>query len=480
MARTAAPKSKTSKPTTPTNAPPAPPWERAGTERRFEGHRIALGGKLSALRKDELVSVLEAEGAVVADKLDKATTILVFTASGSANHKRAIQMQQDGATLLVADEDEFRRRYLLPTADQAFEMLRTKDGRTRLASLLELNRARYSRSTNEYSQVRLERRSLRGAKLSGSSLCGVLFIECDLREADLSNVEWLAEAVSTDFRKAIATKCELVKMDECDLRECDLKETSFQGLTKCRFEGASLGKSRASGDLVGCCFDTATLDGFEAAYATLRGCSFAKASLQDAKLSDLQLEDCSFAGANLRGATCKGPVVFRNCDLRDADFRDAVLSHVRFERCDVTGARFDGATLIEVELVDTDGSKARGLDANPKAKGRAQQLVAAAAPTFKKVEVGVVLRIGTKKLECKLYQFDHGANSSCLQAWLGDENVGALQIADAIATIAKLQPTARIDEASLVVKASKGKTAPSIPPKELEKAIREAWEEALA
>ena len=453
------------------------------SEQRFKGQRVALAGKLAALRKDEVVKVLEDEGATVADKLGKDTTLFVFAVAGSVDHRRAQKMASEGAAIVVVDEEEFRRRYLLPTADEAYAMLGDKKrGRTRLANLLELNRPPYMRTTDEYSTIRLEGRSLRGANLSDVSLCGVHFIECDLREANLTKARWLAEASKSDFRKATAKHCELVEVRDCDFRECQLREASLRDVEGCRFDGANLEHANVAGDLSKCRFDGATLDGFEASHATLRGCSFEKASLQSATLEQLELEDCNFAHADLRGATFKGdsdPLVFKNCNFREADLRNAVLSHVRFDGCDLTGAQFDGVTVAQLELVDTDGSKAKGLDAAPPEHGPAYRALQVAAPTFKNITVTVMLRVRSKKLECTLYQFDHSANTSCRQAWLAGDNVGALPIADAIATIAKLNPGAKLDDATLVVKATKGKVSPTLKPKALEQAVLAAWREAL-
>jgi hypothetical protein len=211
-----------------------PPWERSGSEKRFGGHRVALGGKLAALRKDEVVKVLKDEGATVADKLGKDTTLYVFAVAGSTDHRRAEKLP---ATLVVG-EDEFRRRYLLPTVDQAFAMITDKkSGCARLATLLELNRARYMRSPNEYSTIRFEGRSFRGAKLADVSLCGVHFIECDLSGADLTDAKWLDGANKSDFRKATAKRSELVGPRDCDFRECELEEASLRDLAGCRLEG---------------------------------------------------------------------------------------------------------------------------------------------------------------------------------------------------------------------------------------------------
>ena len=77
MAKTqSATKSLTKKPS---SSHVSPPWERTGSEPRFKGHRVAFGGKLASLRKDEVVKVLEAEGATVANKLGPDTTVFVLS-----------------------------------------------------------------------------------------------------------------------------------------------------------------------------------------------------------------------------------------------------------------------------------------------------------------------------------------------------------------------------------------------------------------
>jgi uncharacterized protein YjbI with pentapeptide repeats len=441
---------------------------------RFEGQRICFGGKLAVLRKDEVARVLTDEGAVIADKLGPETTLLVSTTPGSVNEKRATKLG-----VAIVSEDELRRR-LLPTPDEALAMLLDKGGK-RLANLLELNRKPYMRSTDEYSTIRLVKRSLRGAKLSNASLCGVVFVDCDLTGADLTEAKWLAEAKRVDFRSSTAKECELVEATDCDFRDADLTGATMRDMTNCRFENAKLAKSRMSDKLSACRFDGAKLDGFEASYAKLRDCSFATASLQKATIVNSTVKKSSFAGADLRGASLRGdsdPAVFESCDFRDADFRGAVIAHVRFVGCDLAGARFDDAKVVGLELDKTDASKATGLDASP-VGGGASKALETAAPTFKNITVTVTLKLGAKKVECTLYQFDHSANPSCRQAWLGKDNVGALTITDAITTIAKLNPGAKLDEKSLVVKATKGKKPPSLKPKELERAVLAAWQEAL-
>lgn len=460
---------------------PSTPWAEPGSAPRFANHVVAFGGKLAKLRKDEVVAVLKAEGAVVATKLDKKTTLFVFVNAGSADHQRALKMQQGGQALLVASEDEFRLRYLLPTADQADAMLREEKGRARLAALLELNRAKYSRSVDAYSTIVLDARSFHGAELGGSTLCGIHFVGCDLGGAVLTKVPWLAGATRSDFRGANAAELELVDSSDCDFQGAKLAQASFRDLEGCRFEDAVLTKAHGS-DVTKCRFDRATLDDTNLR-GTIRDCSFDKATFTGGKIGGAEVEGCSFVSASFRNATIQGtssPLLFADCNFEQADFRGATLSHVRFERCKLAGACFDDATVIGLELVDTDATAAKGLDTSAPTRGPARQALETATPTFKNIEVGVVLRAGAKTLECKLYQFDHAANSSCRQAWLDGEDLGSLPIAEAISTIAKLRPDAKLEEASLAVKSSKGKVAPALTPKQLEKAVLEAWREALA
>lgn len=469
---------------------PSLPWEQAPGEKRFDEHRVFISGKLAELRKDELVKVLKAEGAAIESKVGDRTTIFISTTPGSVDHARAEKM-----ALRVVSEDEFRRRYLLPTPEQAFGMLTDggkKNGASRLASLLELNRDQYSRSTDQYSTIPLKGRSLKGVKLTNVSLCGIRFIDCDLTGADLTKAEWLSGAAKSDFRKMNAKQSEILEATNCDFRGCQMQGASLSDMKECRFDGSDITKGHMSNDFKKCRFDGARLDNLEMSYAQLMDCSFDGASMQRVTLEDTEVTNCSFANADLRNALLKGdsdPLVFKNCNLRNADLRGAALSHVRFDKCDVTGAQFEGAKLAKVELVKTDGSKAKGLldpsDASNGSgkrsgtRGAAYQALEAATPTFKNVTVKAMLKKGSKAIECVLYQFDHGANTSRRQAWLGDKDVGSLTIADAIATIATLHPGLKLDEKSLVVKSSKGKRAPSLKPKALETAVRDAWIEAL-
>ena len=436
---------------------PKPPWDVSGTEPRFAGHRVAFSGKFEVLRKKEVIEVLEKEGATVDPKLGGATSLLVCAQEGSANHNRARALQAKGMPIAIATEDEFRQRYLVPSADQVVEMLGKPKDRKRLARLLELAREEFSRGTDEHSSVELEKRKLDGVDLSKAELHGVHFVECDLQGSKLDGTK-LSEAEQTDFRRAVGTKCELVELRGCDLRQVDLAKAELGELEDCRIDSANLPGVRLHGDISGCRFDSAALEGMRLAHGEVRESSFAKASLSKAKLEGVDFEDCSFVGA---------------------DFRGAKLVDVRFERCKLDGASFEGAKISGLELVDTDASTASGLDAAPPEVGPACKALAEVAPTFKKIHVSVKLRVGKKKVDCELYMFDHGELTAGLQAWLDGDSVGALQIHDAIATIGRLHPDAKLVEDTLVVKSSKGKKPPALKPKQLTQAVLDAWKEAL-
>lgn len=465
-----------------TTTVPQPPWELSGTAPRFAGHRVVFSGKFEVIRKKKVVELLEEEGATIDAKLGGATSLLVCAQEGSANHKRAQALQAKGMPILLATENEFRQRYLVPSADQVVEMLAKPKDRKRLSRLLELAREEYSRGTDEHCSVQVSKRELKGADLGKAELHGVHFVECNLQGAKLDGTK-LSEAERTDFRKATGKKCDLVELRECDLREVELDESELGELEDCRLEGASLPGLWLQGDISGCRFEGATLDGVRMAYLDVRSCSFAKASLSGAALESADFEDCSFAGADLSKATLKGgssSLTMVGCDLSGADLRGAKLTQVRFVRCKLDGAKFEGAKTSGLELVDTDASKASGLDVTPPKVGPACKALAEVAPTFKKIHVSVKLRLGKKKVECELYMFDHGEFTAGLQAWLDGDNVGALQIHEAITTIARLHPNAELLEDTLVVKSSKGNKPPALKPKQLSQAVLDAWNEALA
>ncbi|MFT5357496.1 MAG: hypothetical protein ACI9KE_004733 [Polyangiales bacterium] len=118
--------------------------------------------------------------------------------------------------------------------------------------------------------------------------------------------------------------------------------------------------------------------------------------------------------------------------------------------------------------------------APPTPMGPALTALSLAAPTFRNVTIEVTLKSGSKKPKCALYQFDHGTNSSQRQAFFAGEDLEALSLWDAMKRIATLQPDATINEKTLKVKQTKGKTAPSHKPAAFKTLVLEAWQEALA
>ncbi|MEM9188344.1 MAG: pentapeptide repeat-containing protein [Myxococcota bacterium] len=458
---------------------PKAPWEQEGTKKRFVDHRVAFSGRFEQLRKADAIAMLEAEGASVDAKLGKDTTLFVYAVAGSANHQRAQKMQRERPQLLVLSEDEFRRLGVLPTLSQAREMLGKAKDRKRLARLLELNRTEFSHSTDEYSTIIVESASFRGENLSGASLTGLKFIDCDLRETNLAQTQRIFEAVGCDFRNAKAPNGHFGECENCDFRDAAMDDANLDDLENCRFDQAGLRKASLNG-LASCRFDGAQLDRVSIAYGDLSSCSLIGASFQKATLEGSELQDCDFSGADFRSAKLMESMQFERCSFRSADFRNATLTQVCFVECDLTGADFEGATIAEVEFTDTDPSTAKGLELPTNSQPRVRAELAAATPTFKNIQVEAILRVGRKKMELQLYQFDHGGNPSRHQAWLSGDSIGSLTIDDAIFTIARLHPKAELDESTFKVKSTKGSSPPSLKPKQLKLAILAAWSEAFS
>lgn len=428
----------------------------------FAGERIAFVGRLEHLRKTDLERVLKAEGAKLEAKPATATLVV----------HGAIKKKPEGAI----SEDELRRR-LLPSASRAAQMLKSPKGRKRLAALLELNRDEFSSSTDELSEVVLEKLDLAGANLDGADLCGLQFVRCKLGGASLKRAGHIGGASKSDFRGATIIAETVSESKDCDFREATIKAT-VSYLQKCRFDDATLSKCTIT-DLEHCNFTNATLEGAVLYYSDFEKCIFEDAQLLKAKLESAEMKACKLRRADFSGAKLK-EMTFEECDLRDTVFEGAVLTTTTFVDCDLRGADFTGAKVSNCTFEDSKEDGAIGLKSGSADKGRALSALESAAPTFKKIEIHVTLKKGSKKRECKLYQFNHGNYPPAdFQSWLDGEDMGRQSIASSIKVIADLNTGASLDEASLVVKSSKGTKAPALKPKALKEAVLAAWREAL-
>ena len=264
----------------------------------------------------------------------------------------------------------------------------------------------------------------------------------------------------------------------CDFREATIKAKSLSDPEKCKFDHADMSKCTIT-DSTSCSFVNTTLVGATLYYSTNEKSSFEDAELTRAKIRSVTMERCVFRRTDFSKAKL-GEVEFINCDLRDAVFDGAKLTSCTFRGCDLRDADFTGATVSNCTFERSKQDKAIGL-ATPAPKGRALKALEEAAPTFKKLEIHLTLKTGRKKRECILYQFNHGNYPPAdFQSWLDGKDMGRQGIAASIRVIADLHPSATIVEDTLVVKSSKGKKAPSLKPKALKQAVRDAWLEALS
>ncbi|MFK8001322.1 MAG: pentapeptide repeat-containing protein [Polyangiales bacterium] len=426
------------------------------------------------------MKLLAKEGAKFDDKLGDKTTLFVFAVSGSANHERAHKLKDAGQDLSIVSESVFRQTCLVPTPAQATEMLASHKDTKRLAALLEQAREEYSRGTDAFSEVRVKEAKLGAVDVSGAELYGVRLEGADLRKATMKKT-CASGWVGCDLRDVEAPDAEFYALKKCDFRKAALTSASLHEMSDCVFDSADLSKTHWYEEMRQCRFDKATLDRANITRVKVSSCSFGKASLKSAKLHNSTFSKCNFQSASFQEASFAGEVVvFEDCDFGKADFRGAWLLSVRFVRCKFDGARFDGAHFDEVEFDKSNTAKAKNLDWTPTPMGPALTALSSAAPTFKNVTIEVTLKSGRKKLKCLLYQFDHGTNSSKRQAFLAEEDLDALSLWGAMKRIATLHPDATLDEKTLKVKQTKGKTAPSHKPAAFKTLVQEAWQEALA
>jgi uncharacterized protein YjbI with pentapeptide repeats len=146
--------------------------------------------------------------------------------------------------------------------------------------------------------------------------------EADLRQADL-RISHLRRAnlFRVDLRGADLTGADL---SDADLREANLSEAD---LTKANLKGASLGGAFVKGAN----FSQANL-----LAANLRNANFSHTNLSSANLMVANLERANLDGTN----------------LSKANFTKADLAGISLCRADMNGARFVGANLVSANLVE--------------------------------------------------------------------------------------------------------------------------------
>lgn len=184
-------------------------------------------------------------------------------------------------------------------------------------------------------------------------------------------------------------KADAIALTDVDLREADLSESEW---VECRLSDVRLERASVRGAVWRLC----TLDGVRASDADLRGAKLEnvvatgialdRARLEGGSLIDSDLTRASLRGADLRRVDASGATL-RGADLRGADLRGTVLIDADLRGADLTGAQLDGADLDGADLRgairDDDGEEAAGSNAEPEpvAPPAIAELVQAMAPT---------------------------------------------------------------------------------------------------
>jgi uncharacterized protein YjbI with pentapeptide repeats/pSer/pThr/pTyr-binding forkhead associated (FHA) protein len=196
----------------------------------------------------------------------------------------------------------------------------------------------------KFDEVDLKDCTLGGVDLSTSYLNGVKFNQMNL-SVDPVLPRVLPACGFSD--------CNLVGRDFsfCNLRDADLSRVDFAQvkLADAQLRGANLRECNLTGiHLVG---------------VDLTGTDFSNALMVEADLTDSNLTGADLSGANLKGARLSRALLkdskLRNTNLNGAALVDAVLDHaelmeVSIEHADLRGAKLEGVDLSNVDFATTD------------------------------------------------------------------------------------------------------------------------------
>jgi uncharacterized protein YjbI with pentapeptide repeats len=217
--------------------------------------------------------------------------------------------------------------------------------------------------------------NLAGANLDGAKLSGAQFVEANLGDAKLTNVQ--SEGVTfshanlerADFTGASLTDSlfdnvkgrELVltgaqfpgaMFADADLTGADATEGKFENadfsranLTDVKFEKSELpGAIIISAKCTGATFKEASAPGLRASEANLAG-----VNLEEAVLEGGIFDNANCEGANFRYAALKG-AMFSNANLAGAVLFGAVLRQGSLRKANLSGAQADNADFFEADL----------------------------------------------------------------------------------------------------------------------------------
>ncbi len=178
----------------------------------------------------------------------------------------------------------------------------------------------------------------------------VHFVECDLDEADLCDLDLAGW-----------------RFERCSLRRTDLGKALLEGaqFLSCRGPFANFfSADLTEATIRSCDFNNAGFRHARLTAARITGSKLIGADLTDARIIDLHCEEVLLAGAKLAGLDFRkrhwlrvdwSQADLRKADLRETSFeacslRDALLAGARFDKADLRGADLGGLRLVDAGL----------------------------------------------------------------------------------------------------------------------------------
>jgi uncharacterized protein YjbI with pentapeptide repeats/energy-coupling factor transporter ATP-binding protein EcfA2 len=203
------------------------------------------------------------------------------------------------------------------------------------ADLREVDLSRSDLWGSKFDRSNLEKARLVSADLRQASLDKTRFAYADLRGARLAR----ARAERAGFKSAILVSADLEAaiLERATFREADLRQARFM---KARLAWATFADARLDGaDFTGADLSGANLQGLKLALARFDRATFAKAVLCEADLEGMKLPNANFSGADFRKALLTGSIM-PGANFRGAQFFSAGLAEVEWEGADLRGADF--------------------------------------------------------------------------------------------------------------------------------------------
>jgi len=308
---------------------------------RFEGKKVCFLGRFDSYWWNSLSAMerfVRYEGGKSTDKLDASVDYLVVKEpTGSTGHEKNVaKLNAKGASIAVLSP-QLLRDMLIPTKEQALEMIAAgQEGHKRFSELLR-HAALHDHERSPFTFTKLN--------LKGQDLSDIPFWWFDVEDGDFQKCTGKApENSSNYFKLGTLTNCRLdgstivaqfKAMIDCTCRNADLSNGwlgEYRESDRCRSD-----------------FSKAKLVHFHYSHADASESNFTKADLTKACFEECKVHNANFQGAILKSIEGKG-ADFSGSDFSNADLSAAELIDAKFEGCDLSGAKFCGAMMSNASL----------------------------------------------------------------------------------------------------------------------------------